>query len=90
MSPLGSSKSKKMTVVKPPTLPMNSAGTVTVSASAEETKTAIAALLSLGSDFPQPDDDATAENALLVPINPVKPNTTDNIYFNWHEYQQRN
>ena len=48
-----------------------------VSASAEETKTAIAALLSLGSDLPQPDDDATAENEQLVPINPVRTNTMD-------------
>ena len=52
-------------------------GTVMVSASAEETKMAIAALLSLGSDLPQPDDDATAENAQLVPINPVRTNTMD-------------
>ena len=87
MSPLGSSKSKTKTVMttivtKPTTLPMYGAGTSTaapigtvmVSASIEETKTAIAALLSLGSDLPQPDDDATAENSALVPINPT---TTD-------------
>ena len=48
-----------------------------VSASAEETKTAIAALLSLGSDLPQPDEDATAENAQLVPINPVAADMVD-------------
>ena len=88
MSPLGSSKSKTKTVMttivmKPTTLPTNGAGTSTaapigtvmVSASIEETKTAIAALLSLGSDLPQPDNDATAENSALVPINPT---TTDN------------
>ena len=44
--------------------------TLTVNASQEETKTAIAALLSLGSDVPTPDEDLTAENAALVPINP--------------------
>ena len=54
------------------TLEEPSIGTVTVSASAEETETAIAALLSLGSDLPQPDDDETVENSALVPINPVK------------------
>ena len=48
-----------------------------VSVSAEETKMAIAALLSLGSDLPELDGDATAENALLVPINPVQTNTMD-------------
>ena len=46
-----------------------------VSASEEETKTAIAALLSLGSDLPQPDQDATAENVQLVPINPIAADT---------------
>ena len=44
--------------------------TLTVNASKEETETAIAALLSLGSDIPPPDEDLTAENAVLVPINP--------------------
>ena len=48
-----------------------------VTASADETKTAIAALLSLGSDIPQPDEDVTAENVQLVPINPDKINITD-------------
>ena len=42
-----------------------------------KTKTAIAALLLLGSDLPQPDEDDTAENAQLVPINPVMMNTAD-------------
>ena len=45
-------------------------GTLTVNASQEETKTAIAELLSLGRDIPPPDEDLTAENAALVPINP--------------------
>ena len=45
-------------------------GTVTVNATKEETKTAIAVLLSLGGDLPPPDNDITAENAALVPINP--------------------
>ena len=45
--------------------------TVTVSTSREEANTAITVLLSLGSDLPQPDQDVTAENAALMPINPV-------------------
>ena len=45
-------------------------GTLSVNASKEETETAIAVLLSLGSDMPPPDKDLTAENAALVPINP--------------------
>ena len=45
-------------------------GTLTVDASKEKTETAIAALLSLGSDMPPPNKDLTAENAALVPINP--------------------
>ena len=87
MSPLRTSKGTKklvtMTVTQTPSTSSASTstghqiGTVMVSASAEETKMAIAALLSLGSDLPQPDDDATAENAQLVPINPVRTNTTD-------------
>ena len=52
-------------------------GTVTVGASAAETKAAIAALLTLGSDLPQPEDDLTAENASLVPIDPTKHKTSD-------------
>ena len=48
-----------------------SLGTVTVQASAEETKVAIEALLALGSDMPYPTEDVTAENAELVPINPT-------------------
>ena len=48
-----------------------------VSASAEETKTAISALLSLGQDLPQEDDfDVTVENEMLVPINPSVPSTS--------------
>ena len=45
-------------------------GTLTVEASQEETQTAIAVLLSLGEDIPPPEDDPTAENAALVPLNP--------------------
>ena len=52
-------------------------GTVMVTASTDETETAIAALLSLGSDILQPDEDVTAENAQLMPINPDKLNITD-------------
>ena len=44
--------------------------TLTVNASQEETKTAIAVLLSLGNNIPPPDEDLTTENAALVPINP--------------------
>ena len=57
-------------------------GTLTVNASQEETKTAIAALLSLGSDIPPPDEDLTAENAALVPINPniTDTNTGDTVH----------
>ena len=56
--------------------------TLTVNASKEETKTAIAALLSLGSDIPPPDEDPTTENAALVPINPniADTNTGDNAH----------
>ena len=46
---------------------------------ADETKTAIAALLLLGSDLPQLDEDDTAENAQLVPINPVMMKTADDL-----------
>ena len=53
------------TEAEPPTI-----GTLTVDASQEETQTVIAALLSLGEDIPPPDDDPTAENAALVPLNP--------------------
>ena len=52
-------------------------GTVMVNASADETKTAIAALLSLGGDLPQPDEDDTVENAQLMPINPNMMSTAD-------------
>ena len=54
-------------------------GTLTVNASQEETKTAIAVLLSLGSNIPPPDEDLTAENAALVPINPNIHNTDTGI-----------
>ena len=47
-------------------------GTVTVRASAEETETAIAALLTLESDLPQPEVDETAKNTALVPINLIR------------------
>ena len=80
MSPLGTMKrtTKLVTMSPTPTLLSSSTntstgqqiGTVMVSASTEETKMAIAALLSLGSDIPQPDEDVTAENAQLMPINP--------------------
>ena len=87
LSPLGTTKGTTETVTTTMTqTPLSSSaststshqiGTVMVSASADETKTAIAALLSLGSDLPQPDEDDTAENAQLVPINPIKMDTTD-------------
>ena len=51
----------------------NSIGTVTVEANENETKTVIAALLSLGTDLPRPEDDITTENVSLVPINPSNP-----------------
>ena len=80
MSPLGTMKrtTKPVTTSPTPTLSSSSAntstgqqiGTVMVSASTEETKMAITALLSLGSDIPQQDEDVTAENAQLMPINP--------------------
>ena len=78
MSPLGASQTKLI----PATTTMStsdgaststgaSLGTVTVQASAEETKVAIKALLALGSDMPQSIDDVTMDNANLVPINPT-------------------
>ena len=78
MSPLGASQTKLI----PATTTMStssgaststgaSLGTVTVQASAEETKVAIEALLALGSNMPQPIDDVTMDNANLVPINPT-------------------
>ena len=87
MSPLGTSTGVKKTVtttvaVTPSTSSgitntAKSTGTVTVSASAEETKAAISALLTLGQDLPQLDDfDVTAENEMLVPINPNVPSTS--------------
>ena len=86
MSPLGTStgikKTATTTVAPTPstsgvsTATANPISTVMVSASAEEMKTAIAALLSLGSDLSQEDDiDVTAENEMLAPINPNVPST---------------
>ena len=86
MSPLGTSTGVKKTATTTAapapstssviTSVVNPKGTVMVSAGAEETKTTIAALLSLGSDLPSADNiDITAENALLVPINPIVPTT---------------
>ena len=87
MSPLGTTKgtTKTATPSLTPTPLSSSAntstgqqiGTVMVSASTEETKMAIAALLSLGSDVLQPDEDVTAENAQLMPINPDTLNIAD-------------
>ena len=87
MSPLGTMKGTTKTVTTSPTLTPSSSsaststgqqiGTFMVTASTDETKTAIAALLSLGSDTPQPDEDVTAENAQLMPINPDKLNIAD-------------
>ena len=78
MSPLGASKTKLIPVTMTistsdgaSTSTGASLGTVTVQASAEETKVAIEALLALGSDMPQPIDDVTEDNANLVPINPT-------------------
>ena len=47
----------------------STSGTITVAATAEETRTAIDALLSLGTDLPVPDTDFN-ENAALVPLAP--------------------
>ena len=87
MSPLGTMKGTTKTVTTSPTPTQLSSsaitstdqqtGTVMVNASADETEMAIAALLSLGSDIPQPDEDVTAENAQLVPIKPDKMNIAD-------------
>ena len=87
MSPLGTMKGSTKTVTTSPTPTPSSSraststgqqiGTVMVTASTDETKTAIAALLSLESDIPQPDEDVTAENAQLMPINPDKLNIAD-------------
>ena len=78
MSPLGASKTKQLPATTTEstsdgasTSTGASLGTVTVQASAEETKVAIEALLALGSDLPQPIDDVTMDNANLVPINPT-------------------
>ena len=54
-------------------------GTLTVSSNQNEMKTAIAALLSLPNDLPNLDDDITAEKASLMPINPGKSDTGNNI-----------
>ena len=87
MSPLGTMKgsTKMVTMSLTPTPSSSSASTSTgqqirtvmVTASTDETNMAIAALLSLGSDLPQPVEHVTAENAQLVPINPVKMNIAD-------------
>ena len=86
MSPLGTGKTvpcmatTSATAKATSTLSMASEGMlgmVTVSASAEEMKTAIAALLALCSDLPQPDKDETAKNVSLLPINPIKPPDID-------------
>ena len=84
MSPLGTMKgTTKMVTTNPTPIPSSSSfssstgqqiGTVMVNASADETKKAIKALLSLGSEIPQPDEDITAENVQLVPINLDKMN----------------
>ena len=47
----------------------STSGTITVAATAEETQTAIDALLSLGTDLPVPNTDYD-ENAALVPLAP--------------------
>ena len=47
----------------------STSGTITVAATAEETRTAIDALLSLSTDLPVPNTDF-AENAALVPLAP--------------------
>ena len=87
MSPLGTTKgtTEMVTMSMTPTPSSSSAsistgqqiGTVMVSVSADETKTAITALLLLGGDIPQPDEDDTTENAQLVPINPDMMNIAD-------------
>ena len=87
MSPLGTMKGtiKTVTMSPTPTLSSSSActstgqqiGTVMITASTDETKMAIAALLSLGSDILQPEEDVTAENVQLMPINPEKLSITD-------------
>ena len=86
-SPLGTMKgtTKTVTTSSTPTPSSSGAststgqqiGTVTVTASTDETKTAIAALLSLGSDILQPEEDVTAENAQLMAINPEKLSIAD-------------
>ena len=47
----------------------STSGTITIAATAEETRTAIDALLSLGTDLPVPNTDFD-ENASLVPLAP--------------------
>ena len=70
MEAKASTSTSTATEAEPPTI-----GTLTVDTSQEETKTAIATLLSLGEDIPPPDDDPTAENAALVPLNPKNSGT---------------
>ena len=89
MSPLGTTKgtTEMVTTSLTPTPSSSSVststdqhiGTVMVSASADETKTAIAALLSLGGDIPQPDEDDTTDNVQLMPINTDMMNTADDL-----------
>ena len=77
ISPLGASQNKPnpATTSEVPsadgvgTSTSASIGTVMVSASADESKDAIEALLALGSDLPQPDEDVTAHNTMLAPMN---------------------
>ena len=76
MSPLGASHNKPNLATTSEVPPADGAGTSTgtsigivmISASADETNDAIVALLALGSDLPQPDEDVTADNARLAPI----------------------
>ena len=78
MSPLGASHNKPNPATTSEVPPADGAGTSTgaligtvmVSASADETNDSIVALLALGSDLPQPDEDVTADNARLAQINP--------------------
>ena len=62
-----------LTTTKPVTMTEgvepSTSGTVTMAATAEETQTAIDALLTLGSDLPVPDTEL-GENAALVPLAP--------------------
>ena len=65
---------------KPPTTPRPvrklQTATITKPASSEETKIAIDALLSLGNDIPL-ENDITAENSVLMPVDRSNDNTTE-------------